>query len=308
MSNSARRSLSFLTAVAMFLLVGAGHAEAQRAPAPSPGRQVAGERAHGGPSPSTTFAEDADARETRQKLELLFQKYPPTLAGVLKLDPTLLSNDAYLEPYPGLGTFLAQHPEVTHNPTYFLSNVRGRYEREPLDEREQVYEIMSGVLAGGAAFFVFVTVIAALGWLIRTTINYRRWNRLSKIQTDVHTRLLDRFTQNEDLLAYMQTPSGKRFLESAPIPLDSDTKPIAAPVSRILWSLQAGVVLLVFGFGLVILSGQLINEVATAMMVFGVMGIALGAGFIISAAAAYIASRQLGLLDPPRGASEASVR
>ena len=47
---------------------------------------------------------------------------------------------------------------------------------------------------------------------------HRRWSRLSKIQTDVHNKLLDRFTSNEDLLAYIQTPVGRKFLESAPIP------------------------------------------------------------------------------------------
>jgi hypothetical protein len=306
MSNSARGSVSFLMASAMFLVGGVGRVEAQTAP--SPGRPAAVERAQAGASPSSTFTEDADARETREKLEALFEKCPPTFAGVLKLDPTLLSNSAYLAPYPALAAFLAQHPEVAHNPSYFLSNVRTQYMHEPRSEREQAYEIMGGVLAGGAAFFVFVTVIAALGWLIRTIINYRRWNRLSKTQTDVHTKLLDRLTQNEDLMAYMQSSAGKRFLESAPIPLDSDTRPIAAPVSRILWSLQAGVVLLVFGIGLFMLSGKLITEVATAMMVFGVMGVALGAGFIISAAAAYIASRQLGLLDLPRVGSEAGAK
>lgn len=308
MHYSTRGSLSVLMAAALFVLPGAGQVEAQRAPAPSPGRQMAVDRAQAGSTPASTFTEDADARETREKLESLFEKYPPTLAGVLKLDPTLLTNEDYLAPYPGLGAFLAQHPEVAHNPTYFLSNVRSQYGREPRDEREQVYEIMGGVLAGVAAFFVFITVITALGWLVRTTINYRRWNRLSKTQTDIHTKLLDRFTQNEDLMAYMQTPAGRRFLESAPIPLDGDTKPIGAPVSRILWSLQAGIVLLVFGLGLVILSGRLVTEVATAMMVFGVMGIALGAGFIISAFAAYIASRRFGLLDPPRVGSDSGVR
>jgi hypothetical protein len=308
MSNSARGSVSFLMAAALLLLPRASQAATQGAPEPAPARQAAAERSQAGPSPSSTFTEDADARETREKLEALFEKYPPTLGGVLRLDPTLLKNTAYLAPYPGLGAFLAQHPEVAHNPTYFLSNVRTQYMHEPRNEREQAYEIMGAVLAGGAAFFVFVTVLAALGWLIRTTINYRRWNRLSKTQSDVHTKLLDRLTQNEDLLAYMQSPAGKRFLESAPIPLDSETKPMAAPVSRILWSLQAGVVLLIFGLGLVMLSGRLITEVATAMMVFGVMGTALGAGFIISAAAAYVASRQLGLLELPAAGSETGAR
>jgi len=56
-------------------------------------------------------------------------------------------------------------------------------------------------------------------------------------------------------------------------------------------------VLLVFGIGLYFLSGRLVTEVAAAMAVFAVMAIALGAGFVISAIAAYIASRRFGLMD-----------
>ena len=42
------------------------------------------------------------------------------------------------------------------------------------------------------------------------------------MQYQVHNKLLDRFTSNEDLLAYVQTPAGRRFLESAPIPLQDE--------------------------------------------------------------------------------------
>ena len=64
-----------------------------------------------------------------------------------------------------------------------------------------------------------------------------------QVHTEVHDKLMDRFTANEDLLAYMQTPAAQRFLESAPLPNDSPSRPVGAPFSRILWSVQVGVVL-----------------------------------------------------------------
>ncbi len=100
-------------------------------------------------------------------------------------------------------------------------------------------------------------------WLIRTFIDYRRWLRLTRIQTDAHTKLLDRLTSNEDLMAYIQSSSGRRFLESAPIALDGGaSRPVSAPVSRILLSLQAGVVLAAGGFGFLYASGRVIEDVA----------------------------------------------
>ena len=81
--------------------------------------------------------------------------------------------------------------------------------------------------AGWAVFVVFCVVTGVLVWLVKTLVDYRRWYRLSKVQTEAHNKLLDRFAANEELLAYIGTPSGKRFLESAPIMLDG-----AASISR----------------------------------------------------------------------------
>ena len=68
---------------------------------------------------------------------------------------------------------------------------------------------------------LFVLITERLIWIIRTLVEYRRWHRTSKVHTEVHNKLMDRFTANEDLLAYMQTPAAQRFLESAPLSLDS---------------------------------------------------------------------------------------
>ena len=37
-------------------------------------------------------------------------------------DPTLLTNQPYLQPYPALVTFLTEHPEIAHNPVFYLGN------------------------------------------------------------------------------------------------------------------------------------------------------------------------------------------
>ena len=103
------------------------------------------------------------------------------------------------------------------NPDYFLERINSpNYNYNDPGHRKR--EDMLAVLAGFAAFLVFLVVTSVLIWVIRMIVAHRRWNRLSKVQYEVHNKLLDRFTSNEDLLAYVQTPAGKRFLESAPIP------------------------------------------------------------------------------------------
>jgi hypothetical protein len=283
--------MSMLVTAALLGVPGPGNA-AQRTP--NPEAQPAAQAASRGSIP----ASDQTAEQTREQLDRLFENYPPAVGRVFKLDPSLMSNPAYLAPYPLLSAFLAQHPEVLHNPGYFLDNVNNPNFDYNDPKRQQRQEVL-GVLAGLGLFIAFLVIVSVVIWLIRLIVTHRRWNRLSKVQFDTHNKLLDRFTSNEELLAYVQTPAGRRFLESAPIPLEDPQRSIAAPLSRILWSVQAGIVLVVLAIGLLQLSGRFTDELAHFFTVAGVLALSLGGGFVVSALAAYVLSRKLGLLDPP---------
>ncbi len=297
MTNSpVRPGLVVVFAVAAALALVVPALAAQRTPAPSSGR-VSAEQGQVGSVP-VTRDEEPGAEQTRQELNDLLDRYPPALGRVLKLDPALMNNAAYLTPYPGLSAFLARHPEISRNPDYFLEriNVFPYYYDTPEGRRR---DEMLAVLAGTAGFCVFLVVTSVIIWVIKMIIATRRWNRISKIQFEMHNKLLDRFTSNEDLLAYMQTPAGRKFMESAPIPVQDAPRAMAAPFSRILWSVQAGVVLAMMGGGLLYVSNRFVDEPAQFFVVVGIVALALGAGFIFSAIAAYGLSRKLGLLDPP---------
>jgi hypothetical protein len=246
--------------------------------------------------PRPAVNEDRDANETRDRLRQVLEQYPPSLQEVLKLDPSLLSNDAYLAPYPRLAAFLAQHPQVAHNPSFFVGEVySGRW--DPPNPRREAMEMWQGMMVGVAALIVFATVTMVLSWLVRTLIDYRRWLRLSKVQTEVHTKLLDRFSSNEDLATYLQSSAGRRFLEAAPIPLDSGPRSISAPLGRILWSVQAGLVLALGGIGLQYVSAGIIDEAKQPIYAMGVLALMFGIGFVLSAVISYLLSQRLGLLE-----------
>jgi hypothetical protein len=262
------------------------------------------------PSPApqqVVVAQDQDARETREKLEELLKKLPPAVGRVLRTDPTLMANESYMATYPALAAFIRQHPEIRSSPGYFFEHV-GPNEfwnpSGPETRQDQVVRIWNDILQFFAVAGVFTGITFALIWIIRTLVEYRRWHRVSKIQTEVHNKLLDRFQANEELLAYMQTPAGRRFLESAPLPLDTPVRPVGAPFSRILWSVQIGVVIAAGALGLLFVSGRVIEEVAQPLFAIGVLALALGAGFVVSAAASFLLSRRLGLFDLPAGPRE----
>jgi hypothetical protein len=255
-----------------------------------------GQPAKSAATPSPVMIEQPDAERTRAELSTLLERYPPSLKRTLGLDPSLLSNQAYLAPYPALVGFLNTHPEVNRNPGFYIGD--GGFPR-PMDRQSQVAEMWRDMFNGLAAFIGIAMAIGVVVWLIRTFIDYRRWSRLAKVQTEVHTKLLDRFTANDDLLAYIKSPAGAKFLESSPIKLDPGPRSVGAPLARILWSVQGGVVLIAAGVGLQIVGGRVADDAAQPLYALGVLAIALGLGFVISAIISFVISQRMGLIEPP---------
>ncbi|HTS25078.1 MAG TPA: hypothetical protein VMH81_04350 [Bryobacteraceae bacterium] len=255
----------------------------------------------GQPAGQSKAVDQPDAQRTRGDLGNLLNRYPPALRQALALDPSLLGNQAYLAPYPSLVSFLNSHPEVSRDPSYYLGEAPGQH--QPPDRNEQVMEMWRSFINGLTVFAAFGMAIGTIMWLIRTIIDYRRWSRLTRVQADVHTKLLDRFTANNDLLAYIQTPAGAKFLESTPIKLDAGPRSMGAPLARILWSVQGGVVLLAGGIGLQVVSSRVGDEAAALPLnSFGILGIAVGIGFVTSAAIAFFISQRMGLIETPPSA------
>jgi hypothetical protein len=121
---------------------------------------------------------------------------------------------------------------------------------------------------------------------------------------------MERLTSNDDLIAYMQSPAGQRFLNAAPIPVEGG-KMLSAPFGRILWSVQAGVVVALLGLALIFASGRFagnetFSEAELPLFVMGAAAVAIGAGFFISSFMAYGLSRRLGLLQPSASATAES--
>lgn len=247
-------------------------------------------------TPAAVPFSSANAAETRQELTELFGQYPPTLVWALQIDPTLMTNKEYLAPYPALGAFLSKHPEILRNPAYFLGNPRGPGFRQGFDfnnARSPEEEVARELAVPTTLTIVFVTVIIAIAGIVKAAMEQSRWNRASKAQNDIHLKLMERFTSSEDLLAYIQSPAGKRFFESTPLLNASRT--VAAPFNSILWSVQTGVVLLLGGLGLNYATYHISYLVSQPLFVLSILGISVGAGFLVSALASYLISARMGL-------------
>ena len=145
----------------------------------------------------------------------------------------------------------------------------------------------------------FLAVVAMLIWLARLLLENRRWARVFHMQSEVHSKLLDRFASSEELLHYMETEPGKRFLEAAPIPIEfARDQRLPGGLARVLGPLQIGIVLTLLGGRTPPAAPQRQPRrgLLRPLLVFGMVTLMPGIGFIISALISWRISAHLGLL------------
>ena len=135
------------------------------------------------------------------------------------------------------------------------------------------------LISAGVPFLVFVCILGALLWLTHVLLENRRWNRIFNLQTDVHGKLIERLGTSQEVLTYMGTDAGKRFLEATPIAVGFERQqPVPSPVARVLTPLQIGIVMTLLGLGLLSLARQLSLKAARVLLVFGTVVLMPGLG------------------------------
>lgn len=240
--------------------------------------------------------EPTDARETQERLRDVLKQYPPSVREVLRIDPTLLYRPDYLATYPMLASFLEQHPEIAHNPGYFFGEWTAP---EEATSTGMAFREVGNMFEHLTIVLIILTITAGIIWLVRTAIEHRRWQRAMRAQTDLNTKLIDRFSSSEELLAYLQSPAGKTLIEPAALPHASPRPtPMNAPLGRIFWSLQSGIVVGTLGTGLIFVSRGVATDPEFAQILYGIgiVILTIGLGFAISAAVSYVLSHRLGLI------------
>lgn len=254
--------------------------------------------------PVTQESKDIEAVRS-ELLELL--RLSPKLTAVISADPTLLTDEVYVSRNnPELGEFLHSHPEVVRNPEFYLFlpptvlGVGGRPVRDsqgfagpPNDIRIQEKAI---------TLLVLVLMLAALLWIFRIVLENIKWNRRSKMQSELYSRVLDKCGTNEELLASFRTSAGKPFFDLASI-----EPPTASPLSRIFLPLQFGIVLTLAGGGFLSIRASLPEHDARIFLGLGTLVFMVGLGLMISAAVSYFLARHLGLLPKPGKTNETSA-
>lgn len=280
------------------------------------GAQPRAAEAQSAPQIAPAAPNDKDVAANQAELIRLL-RLSPTLTTVVSHDPTLLSNQEYVaRSNPQLAAFLMAHPEIARNPEFYLFshlNVDGAPD-EALERAvwPDVYRerprpgVLNDFMGYLAPLLAFVSFLLFSIWAIRLLVENRRWTRTFRLQSEVHTRLIDKFSSNQELAAYMETEAGRRFLEAAPIPVNIDEKQrVPNAVARVLTPMQIGTVMILLGIGLLLLR-HAGTETDVPMLVLGTVVLMPGIGFVLSGGITWILAARLGLM-PGEAASAGKI-
>ncbi len=136
---------------------------------------------------------------------------------------------------------------------------------------------------------VMPTFLGASVWVFKMFLDFLRQRRMSRMLYEIQTKVLDKFGNSPEALEYLQSDAGRQYLDMA-------MTEKANPRTRILSAVQIGVVLAALAAGFLLVR-EMVPEGTVGFAVAGVLGLCIGIGYLVSAAAAYYLSKSWGLFN-----------
>jgi len=145
---------------------------------------------------------------------------------------------------------------------------------------------MTELLEFIAPMLAMIVTFATIAWGIWVFNKTRRERTTQMMQ--LQNKMLERFANSQEFVGFLQSSSGQQYLRSL------TEAPRKSPKLKIIRSVQTGVVLMILGsclIGLSFLVG-IPNPTEEGPFIIGFLSLFLGAGFVASAAIAYIMSKR----------------
>jgi len=137
---------------------------------------------------------------------------------------------------------------------------------------------------------VLPVITFAFAWVIISIIQAFRHRATLRAQTEFNNRMIDKFSSADEFTVYLQSEAGRNFFEN----LGSEP---ATPMTRILTSIQLGVILTLLGLGF-FLTRHVIGtaDSYSIMIIVSTILITVGIGFLISSGISYWLAKTWGLI------------
>jgi hypothetical protein len=141
---------------------------------------------------------------------------------------------------------------------------------------------------------VMPTVFGFWFWAFKIFLEFLRQRRNTKLFFELQNKVLDKFGNAPEALEYLQSDLGRQAFQSA-------VEERTSPHRRILNAVQIGAVVCALAVGFLLVREMVPQDGAEVLGVAGVLGLCLGIGYLISAAAAYYLSKSWGLINGNTG-------
>lgn len=154
-------------------------------------------------------------------------------------------------------------------------------------------------MGDAASVLMFASFVFCIGWVVWVITNSIRRKKIADVQREMQAKLFDKFATGQEVVAYLNSDAGAKFLDSATI---ERTKPFG----RVLGSIQAGLILFLLGIAMLFVRFTMphvaFNAIEQANNAHAILGLsfllmALGLGFLASAGVSYKLSKTWGLFD-----------
>jgi hypothetical protein len=122
-------------------------------------------------------------------------------------------------------------------------------------------------------------------WVVWAILEWRKMRHKSQLQN----KIVEKFADVREFSEFIQSKEGNKFLDF----LKFNGQ---APKQKILSSLAKGVIISFIGISLVLI-GQIFPDEMRYFLAFGIVVIALGAGFLVSTLISYTLSKRWGIMD-----------
>jgi hypothetical protein len=264
-------------------------------------------QSHSAATPTAQAPSEKDVADTQEQL-LHLLRLSPTLTAAVAADPSLLADQQYVaRSNPELAQFLVNHPDVARNPEFYLFSKLnpsdGRRDQAlqrviwpELAAQQQQGSDAARIVDELVPMIVVPVIFGAFVWIIYIFVQSHRWNRTLKLQSEIHSRLIEKLGTGPDLVAYMETEAGKRFLTASPMaPGSAFGQHMPNAVARVLTPLQVGIVMTLLGIGFLLLRNAG-PDMPEPMLVVGTLLLMPGIGFILSAGVTWALAQRLGLM------------
>lgn len=156
--------------------------------------------------------------------------------------------------------------------------------------------IVNSLLNTVSAVVIGTAIIICAAWIITSIVTSVKQRANTRTRAEVYNRLIDKFGAAPELVEFLQSDAGLRFIEEHSV----DT---SQPLMKILSSIRLGVSLALVGGGMLVVGNVWDNtlgkDLYDVISLGGTIVLTAGVGFIIAAVISYKLCKSWGLIPSP---------